>query len=98
MDLAISADHRIKIKENEKRYKYADITRELKKAMEHEGDSDTNCNWCTRNNPQRLGKCAGKKWKSEYEEIIQTTEWLRLARILRRVQKTYGDLLSLRLP
>ena len=31
MDLAISADHRIKIKENEKRDNYVDITRELKK-------------------------------------------------------------------
>ena len=24
--------------------------------MEHEGDSDTNCNWCTWNNPQRTDK------------------------------------------
>ena len=24
--------------------------------MKHEVDGDTNCNWCVRNNPQRLGK------------------------------------------
>ena len=24
--------------------------------MEYEGDCDTNCNWCTWNNPQSLGK------------------------------------------
>ena len=28
--------------------------------MEHEGDGDTNCNWFTWNDPQRLGKGAGK--------------------------------------
>ena len=46
MDFAISADHRIKLKESKKRDKYLDFARELKKTMEHEGDSDTNCNWC----------------------------------------------------
>ena len=24
--------------------------------MEHEGDGDTNCSWCTWNDPQRIGK------------------------------------------
>ena len=28
--------------------------------MDHESDIDTNCNWCTRNNPQRTGKWTGK--------------------------------------
>ena len=28
--------------------------------MEHEGESDTNCNWCIQNNPQRLGKGVGR--------------------------------------
>ena len=50
-------DHRVKIKENEKRDKYLDLARELKKkSMEHESDSDTNCSWCTWNNPRRSGK------------------------------------------
>ena len=36
---------------SEKRDECLDLVRELKKTMEHEGDSDTNCNWCTWNNP-----------------------------------------------
>ena len=38
VDLAVPADHRVKLKESRKRYKYLDIARELK----IEGDSDTN--------------------------------------------------------
>ena len=44
MDFAVPVDHRIKIKESEKMNKYLDLVRELiKKNVEHEGDSDTNC-------------------------------------------------------
>ena len=35
-----------KLKECEKRVKYLDLARELKKTMEHEGDKYTNCDWC----------------------------------------------------
>ena len=49
-------EHRMKIKENEKRDKFLGLTRELKKAMEHESDGDTNYNWCVRNDLQRLGE------------------------------------------
>ena len=47
MDLAVPAGHKVKLKESEKRDKFLDRTRELKKTMEHESDGDTNCNWCT---------------------------------------------------
>ena len=57
VDFAVAADHRVKIKESEKRDKYSDLARKLKKkTVEHEGDDDTNCNWRARNNPQRLCK------------------------------------------
>ena len=46
VDFAVPSDHRIKLKECEKRDKYLDLARELKKTMEHEGDSYTNCDWC----------------------------------------------------
>ena len=46
--------------ESEKRDKYVDVTRELKKTMEREGDGNTNCNWCTWNNPLRIGKGTGR--------------------------------------
>ena len=29
--------------------KYLDLTRELKKTIEHAGDNNTNCNWCVWN-------------------------------------------------
>ena len=46
MDFAVPADYRAKLKESEKKDKYLDRVRELKKTMEHENDNDTNCNWC----------------------------------------------------
>ena len=45
-DFAVPADHRIKLKECEKKDKYLDLARELKKTMEYEGDNYTNCDWC----------------------------------------------------
>ena len=47
MDFTVPADDRVKQKENEKRDKYLDLARELKKTMEHENDGDTDCNWCS---------------------------------------------------
>ena len=49
VDFAVPADHRIKQKECEKRDKYLDLARELKKTVEHAGDNYTNCNRCTWN-------------------------------------------------
>ena len=40
----VPADHRVKLKENEKRGKYPYLAGELRKIMEHESDSDTSCN------------------------------------------------------
>ena len=45
----VPADHRIKLKECEKKDKYLDLAKELKKTMEHAGDNYTNCNWCVWN-------------------------------------------------
>ena len=77
-------DHRVKLKESEKRDKY------LKK---YEGVSDTNCNWCTWNNLQSIDK---ETKRGRNQMTIQITALLRLARILRRVLETWGDLLSLK--
>ena len=46
VDFAVSTDHRIKLKECEKKDKFLDLARELKKTMEREGDNHTNCDWC----------------------------------------------------
>ena len=44
VDFAVLADHRVKLKESEKKDKYLDLARELKKTVEHESDDYTNCN------------------------------------------------------
>ena len=46
VDFAVSADHRIKLKESEKKDKYLDVAREFKK--KNYGDDYTNCDWCIR--------------------------------------------------
>ena len=43
MDLVIPANYRMKMKENKKIDKYMDLARELKRAVEHEGNVDINC-------------------------------------------------------
>ena len=58
MDLTVPADDRKKIKENKKGGKYFDPARKLRKVMEHESNSDTNCKWNTWNEDW-------KSWKLE---------------------------------
>ena len=50
VDFAVPADHRINLKESEKKDKYLDLARELKKTMEHESNDCANCDWCFRHN------------------------------------------------
>ena len=45
MEFAVPADHWIKLKESEKKFKYIDFPTEVKKTMEHESDGDSNWNW-----------------------------------------------------
>ena len=97
VDFAVLADHRINLKENEKKDKYLDLAREL------------NYLWNMKLTIvpiviSALGRIT--KWLlkglEDLEvggriEIIQTTALLRTARIMRRVLETWGDLLSLKL-
>ena len=69
-----------------------------KKKAEHEVEGDTDCTWYAWNGLQRLRE----KRLAEVEirgriNTRQTSVLLRLARILRGVLETWGDLLSLRL-
>ena len=48
VDFAVQADHRIKLNESEKKDKYLNLSRELKKTMEHGDDDYTNPYWCFR--------------------------------------------------
>ena len=54
VNFAVPADHRVKLKENEKKDQYLDLARELKKIVEHESDGDTNCNWCSWDNHEKI--------------------------------------------
>ena len=51
VDFSVRTDHRVKIKEAKREKKYLDLARELKKAVEHDYDGDTDCNWRTWNGP-----------------------------------------------
>ena len=54
-DLALSANHRIIIKESEQLNKYLNVVIVLKN-MKSKGDSDTNHSWVPRNNPNEPKK------------------------------------------
>ena len=59
INFAVLADHRIKLKECEKKDTYLDLARELKKTMEHAGGNYTNNNWCVWNSSKRITKGTG---------------------------------------
>ena len=50
VDFAVPADHRINLKESEKKDKYLNLAREIKKLcnMKHESNDGANCDWCVR--------------------------------------------------
>ena len=96
MNFVVPADYKIELKENEKKDKYLDLVRELKKkkkqTVEHESVIGT------------FGIVT--KWflqgLEDFEirgrvEIIQITALLKSARIVRRFLEIWGDLLSLKL-
>ena len=97
MDFAVLADRKVKLKESEKSNKYLHLARELKKTIEHEGDGDTNRNWCTRYGHQKIvtgtGGFGNKRTSGDHPNYSIS----RSARILRKVLKTWGDLLSSKL-
>ena len=92
-DFAVPADHTIKLKECEKKNKYLDFARELKKTMKHEGDNYTNCDGCFWYSKGLLKGLEDLEFEGQVE-TIQTTAFFRTDRILKRVLETRGGLLS----
>ena len=98
MYFAVPANNWIKLKEYEKKDKYLDLARELKKLW----------NMKVTIIPIVIGAfgTVTKGLLKELEdlkagrrvEITQTIALFRMARILRRILETWGDLLSLKLP
>ena len=93
MDFAIPAEHRIKLKEIEKKDKYQDLARQLKKLWNMKVTIMTGAFGTV---TKELLKGLGDLEVRGRVETIQTTTLLRMARILRRVLETWGDLLSLK--
>ena len=66
VEFTVLADHRVKLQEIEKKDKYLDLARELKKTVEYEiGRCYTNCNWCSLYSHQRINKRTGSLRKKE---------------------------------
>ena len=97
VDFAVPADHRIILKESEKKDKYLDLARELKKLWNMKVTIVPIVIGALGTITKGLLKDLGELEIGGRTETIQTTALLRTARILRRVLETWGDLLPLKL-
>ena len=94
---AVPTDHRIKLKECEKKDKYLDLARELKKLWNMKVTIVPIVIGAFGTITKGLLKGLEDLEVGGLVETIQTTALLRTARILRRVLETWGDLLTLKL-
>ena len=97
VDFAVPADHRIKLKEWEKRDKYLDIAREVKRLWNMKVTIVGIVIGAFGTISKELLKGLEDMDVAGRVETIQMTALLRTARILRRILDTWGDLLSVRL-
>ena len=97
VDFVVPADHRIKLKEWEKKDKYLDIVRELRKLWNMKVTTIPIVIGAFGTVTKGLLKGLEDLEVGGRMETIQTTASLRTARILRRVLETWEDLLSLKL-
>ena len=97
VDFSVPADHRIRLKEGEKKDKYLDLARELKKLWNMKVTIILIVIGSFGTITKGLLKQLVDLEIDGPMVTIQTTALLRTARILRRVLETWGDLLSLRL-
>ena len=97
VDFAVPADHRIKLKECEKKHKYLDLARESKKLWNMQVTIIPIVIGAFGIVTKGLLKGLEDLEVGGRVETIQTTALLRTAGILRRVLETWWDLLSLRL-
>ena len=95
VNFAVPADYRIKLKECEKRDKYLDLAREFKKLWNMQVTIIPILIAAFGTVTKELLKGLEELGVDGWVETIQTTTLLRMARILRRVVETWGDLLSL---
>ena len=97
IDFAVPADCRIKLKEGEKKDKYLDLARELKKLWNMKETIVPIVIGAFGTITKGLLKGLEDLEVDWRVEAIQMTALLRTARIQRRILETWGDLLSLKL-
>ena len=97
VDIAVPADHRVKLNQCEKNDKYLDLAREFKKLWNMKVTIIPIVIGAFGTVTKGLLKGMEDLEVGGREETIQTTALLRMARILRRVLETCGHLLSLKL-
>ena len=97
VDFVVPADHWIKLKECEKKDKYLDLARELKKLWNIKITIVPIVIGALGTITKGLLKGLEDLEVGRRVENIQMTALLRTARILRRVLETWGDLLSLKI-
>ena len=97
VDFIVPAEHRIKLKESEKKNKYLDFARELKKLWNMKVIIIPIVIGVFGTVKKALLKGLDDLDVVERVETAQTPTLLRTARILRKVLETWGDLLSLKL-
>ena len=97
VEFAAQADHRVNLKESEKRNYYLDLARELEKAWNMKVTIVPIIIGALGTIPKGLVKGLEDLEIREYAVTILTIALLRSARILRGVLETWGDLLSLKL-
>ena len=97
IDFAVPADHRINLKESEKKDKYLDLARELKKLWNKKVTIVPVVISVLGTITKGLLKGLEDLEVGGRVETVRTTALLRTARLLRRVLMTRGDLLSLKL-
>ena len=96
VDFAVLADHRIKLKESEKKDRYLDLARELKKLWNIKVTIVPIVIGAFGTITKGLLKGLEDLEVGGRVETIQMTALLKTAKILRRVLETWGDLLSLK--
>ena len=97
MDFVVSADHRMKIKENKRRGMYLDFARDMKKLWKMKVTVIPIVIGALGMITNGLVRGLKELENGGQAKTIQTIALLRLARIRRRVLKTWRNLLSLRL-
>ena len=94
VDFAVPVDHKINLKECEKKDKYLDLARELKKLWNMKVTIVPIVIGALGTITKGLLKSLEDLEVGGWVETIQMAALLRTARILRRVLETFGDLLS----